>query len=343
MKYSLLKKFSAAACALALGATAFAQQYHANDLTPPGSSGGRLDSGSGGHQCGSALQASGYYHAVMLSGNALTATDLNPVGYYYSQALCSDDTQQGGWGYSANGSHALLWSGSSSSYVDLHPSGYMFSYCLGLYNGEQVGYAQNQSYFITASHAYCWHGSSASGIDLHPIGWAYGFSRAKGCHDTEEVGYVSSVAYPDGDSQGYHTASHAVKWAGSAASAVDLNPVGYVASEAHCTSGTQEGGWGLVFNGTTYSQHAMIWNGSADTAVDLHPAGYTDSKVTSLNGTQQVGEGWVGAQSSYGSVRHALTWSGTADSVVDLNQYLPAGYTNGVATGVDTRTHLINA
>mgnify|MGYP000883691114 CR=1 FL=1 len=34
-------------------------------------------------------------------------------------------------------------------------------------------------------------------------------------------------------------------------------------------------------------------------------------------------------------MRHALVWNGTADSVVDLNVYLPAGYTHGVATGID--------
>lgn len=337
-KPSLRKAF---AWAWLINLSAFAQTYHSNDLTPPGSSGGRLDSGSSGRQCGSALQTSGYYHEVLLTGNALTATDLNPLGYYYSQALCSDDTQQGGWGYGPLGSHALVWNGSASSYVDLHPSGYNFSYCLGVHSGEQVGYAQNQSYFITASHAYSWRGSAASGVDLHPIGWAYGFSRAKGCHDGEEVGYVSTVAYPDDDSQGYHTTSHAVKWSGSAASAVDLNPAGYIASEALCTSGTQQGGWGLALNGVTYSQHAMLWSGSVDTAVDLHPAGYTDSKVTAINGTQQVGEGWIGAQSAYGSVRHALAWSGTANSVIDLNQYLPAGYTNGVATGVDTNGNIV--
>ncbi len=333
--------FSATLGAFLVAFSAHPQEYHSNDLTPADSSGGRLDSGSAGHQCGSALQTSGYYHAVLISGNALAVTDLNPAGYYYSQALCSDDLQQGGWGYGTLGSHALVWSGSASSVVDLHPSGYNFSYCLGVHNGEQCGYAQNQSYFVTASHAYSWHGSAASGVDLHPLGWPYAFSRAKGCHDGEEVGYVSTVAYPDGDSQGYHTSSHAVKWSGSAASATDLNPAGFVASEAHCTSGTQQGGWGLVLNGIAYAQHAMLWNGSADSAVDLHPAGYTDSKVTALNGTQQVGEGWVGAQGAYGSIRHALAWGGTADSVVDLNQYLPAGYAHGVATGVDVDGNIV--
>lgn len=314
--------------------------FHANDLTPAGSSSGRLNGIAGGHQVGAAQSANGYPHAVVLSGNALTAVDLHPSTAYYSMAMCADDTQQGGWVYGLTGGiHATVWSGSAASAVDLNPSGYMFSYCLGMHAGEQVGYAQNQSYFVTASHAMSWHGSAASVIDLHPA-WTYAFSRALGCQNGEEVGYVSSLAYPDGDTSGYHTTSHAVRWAGSAASAVDLHPVGYDASEATCTTGTQQGGWGYIAASINH-QHALLWSGDAATVIDLHPAGFTDSKVTALTSTQQVGEGWIGAANTPGSGRHALLWSGTADSVVDLNVFLPAGYTNAVATGVDASGNVV--
>ncbi len=212
---------------LLMGLLVSGQEYHSNDITPAGSASGRLSGASGATQVRAATIAGGYSHAVMLRGNALTAVDLHPVNYYYSMATCADDFQQGGWGYSLTGGgmHALVWTGSSSAYADLNPSGYMFSACLGVYNGEQVGYAQNQSYFVTASHAMCWYGTAASCVDLHPA-WIYPFSRALGCGYGEEVGYVSSFAYPDGDSSGYHTTSRAVRWAGTAASAVDLHPAG---------------------------------------------------------------------------------------------------------------------
>ena len=338
-----LKTISLAVSTLLLHATSHAQGYHSNDLTPPTSGSGRLNAASGGRQVGAAPinNATGYFHAVLLNGNALAVTDLHPPGYYYSMAMCSDDVQQGGWGYSlAGGVHALVWNGTAASFTDLTPSGYSFSYCLGVHNGEQVGYAQNQSYFVTASHAFSWLGTASSGVDLHPA-FGYAFSRATGCRDGEEVGYVSSIAYPDGDSSGYRSTSRAVKWNGSAASAVDLHPVGYVASEAVCTSGTQQGGWGLTFSGVSQSQHAMLWSGSPETAVDLHPVGYTDSKVTAMFGSRQVGEGWIGTQGIYGSVRHALAWNGSADTVVDLNQYLPAGYANAVATGIDSNGDIV--
>jgi hypothetical protein len=343
MKRTLIvKKWSAlaGACSLLAALPAFAQGYHSNDITPAGASSGRLNAASSGKQVGAATASNGYSHAVLMKGNALASIDLHPLNYWYSMAMCEDDFQQGGWGYGTlGGIHALVWNGSADSCVDLNPSGYGFSYCLGVHNGEQVGYAQNQSYFVTASHAMCWQGSAASAVDLHPS-TTYPFSRAMGVHGGEEVGYISSFAYPDGDASGYHTTSHAVKWNGSAASAVDLNPLGYDASEATCTSGTQQGGWAyLALPAPT--QHAMIWSGTAASAVDLHPAGHTDSKVTAIFGNQQVGEGWIGAAFGYTSVRHALLWTGAADTVVDLNQYLPAGYTNAVATGIDSNGNVV--
>ncbi len=326
---------------LLLQAYAFGQGYHANDVTPAGAGSGKLTAAVSGKQVGgSQATGSSYSHAVLLSGNAVTGVDLNPATAYYSMATCADDVQQGGWAYFPTGQHATVWSGSAASYVDLQPSGYNFSYCLGVHGGEQVGYAQMQSYFISASHAYSWHGSAASGLDLHPVS-LYPFSRAVGCRDGEEVGYVSTVAYPEAEYLAYyHTTSHAVRWAGTAASAVDLHPLGFDASEATCTSGTQQGGWGYWALGTSHL-HALLWSGTADTAMDLHPAGYSESRINAMNATQQVGDGWVGTPGAVDSVRHALAWSGTADTVVDLNQYLPAGYTHGVATGIDANGNIV--
>lgn len=335
----ILSSLLLAACAVLTGLPAVAQDYHSNDLTPPGAGSGKLTGSSSGKQVGGS-QVTGSYspHAVLLTGNALTAVDLNPPTAYYSMANCMDDTQQGGWAYMPTGIHAIVWNGSAASYADLNPSGYNFSYCYGVHGGEQVGYAQQQSYFITASHAYCWHGSATSGVDLHT--GTYPYSRALGCHSGEEVGYVSTLAYGEGEQLGYHTGSHAMRWAGTAASGVDLHPAGFDASEAVCTNGTQQGGWGYIAGGTTHL-HALIWSGDAASAIDLHPATYAESRINAMSDTKQVGEGWVGVPTLAGSVRHALAWSGTADTVVDLNQYLPAGYTHGVATGIDADGNIV--
>lgn len=318
--------------ALLLCLTAYGQQYNANDVTPPNTGSGKLAGASSAKQAGGG--GAPYTHALLLSGNALAATDLHPAaGYYNSMATSMDDAQECGYGgANLGGIHALLWTGASNAAIDLQPSGYGFSYCMGVYNGQQVGFAENQVYFLTTSHAMLWTGSAGSAVDLHPAG-VYPYSRAMGVRNGEEVGYASQIAYPYGESTAYHTTSHAYRWTGSAASAVDLNPAAFTASEALATNGTQQGGWG--YDATAASPlHALLWSGTPDSVVDLHPAGYTDTKVTGLSDTQQVGEGWVGPAGAAGSVRHALLWTGTADSVVDLNQFLPPGYTHAVATGI---------
>src|SRR5436853_5928725 len=103
---TLWPALTAAATLMAAALSASAQVYHSNDLTPAGTSSGRLNGAAGGKQVGGAQMSNGYSHAVVLSGNALTAVDLNPVNYYYSMAMCADDVQQGGWADSLSGIHA---------------------------------------------------------------------------------------------------------------------------------------------------------------------------------------------------------------------------------------------
>ena len=309
-------------------------QYYSNDLTPPSANSGKLQGASQGKQVG----GGGNSHAYLLSGNALSAVDLHPAtGYYSSMATSTDGVEQCGYsGSSLGGIHAMKWSGSSSSAVDLHPSGYNFSYCTSVDNGQQGGFAEQQSYFIAASHAMLWNGSPVA-IDLHPL--AYSFSRVMGLKSGQQVGYGSTTVYTYGDYPGVHSTSKALLWNGTAASYVVLHPAGFDASEALATNGSQQGGWAyLLANG---GRHATLWSGTSGSAVDLHPAGYTDSAVTAMTASIQAGEGWVGTPGTAGSVRHAMMWSGSAASFVDLNQYLPAGYTHAVATGVDANGNVV--
>lgn len=312
-------------------------QYYSNDVTPPGLNSGKLTGASSGKQVGGGSNG----HAYLINGNSLNSVDLHPAGWTNSMARSSDATQQCGYGYSpiTGGNHALLWSGSAASYVDLHNS-FTWTYCAGIDNGQQVGFGETPVYFTTYQKAMMWTGSAASAVVLHPL--AYGYSKALAVRNGQQVGYGSSLPYPTftDDSLGYHTTSHALLWTGSAASVVDLNPLGYDASEALATNGVQQGGWAYSAISATH-QHAGVWSGTADTFVDLHPTGYSDTKITGMTLTKQVGEGWVGAAGQPGSVRHALVWQGTADSVVDLNQYLPAGYIHGVATGVDADGNVV--
>src|SRR5690349_15763577 len=104
--------------ALALALPAVGQQFHSNDITPPATAAGKLSGASSGKQVGGGTNG----HAYLLNGNALTAVDLQPAGYYSSMATSTDDFQQGGYASSSlGGIHAMVWSGSPGSAVDLNP------------------------------------------------------------------------------------------------------------------------------------------------------------------------------------------------------------------------------
>jgi hypothetical protein len=83
---------------------------------------------------------------------------------------------------------------------------------------------------------------------------------------------------------------HAMLWYGSAASAIDLNPAGYMGSEAlHVSNGLQVG-YAYTFpdpypTGPMF-YHALLWSGSAASAVDLNPfmpASYTDAYAYAID------------------------------------------------------------
>lgn len=326
-----------AASMLVCALPVFAQQYNSNDVTPPNSINGKLSAAATGKQAG----GDGNGHAILENGNAAAAVDLHPTlpGYYSSMVFSTDDVDQCGYASYGGSPHASKWSGTPDSFVDMHASsGYTWSYCLGTYGGQQVGFGERPVYTVTYQNALVWNAGVAT--NLQPLTLPFGYSKALGVRNGQQVGYVSSVPYPYGETFSYHAASHAVLWTGTAASAVDLNPIGYAASEALATNGTQQGGW--AYNSLpAQSQHAALWSGTADTFVDLNPLGYSDSRITALTVTQQVGDGWVGPMGLPGSIRHALVWSGSANSVVDLNQFLPAGYTHAVATGIDANGNVV--
>jgi hypothetical protein len=116
---------------------------------------------------------------------------------------------------------------------------------------------------------------------------------------------------------------HAILWAGTAGSAVDLQPLdptlGF--SEAMGTSGNEQVGY-AVRSGAP--EQAFLWHGTAASAVDLNATGLpgmNGSAAYATNGSQEVG---IGSFPASTTASQALVWSGTADSAVDLQPFLPA-------------------
>ena len=122
---------------------------------------------------------------------------------------------------------------------------------------------------------------------------------------------METIAYGVGGGQqvgaGFTTTSNynAMLWMGTAASAIDLNPVGFSSSRAFGTNGMQQVGVGSEPGNPV---HALIWSGTAESAVDLNPAGALFSVAYGISGNQEVGS----------ADDQAYLWNGTAASAVDL-------------------------
>ncbi|HZT61356.1 MAG TPA: hypothetical protein VFA21_22305 [Pyrinomonadaceae bacterium] len=313
------------------------QHYTMIDLTPAGATTATASGANGAQQVGSAAfpvpasPGQTETHAVLWQGGADAFTDLGP-----GTAYAVGDGQQVGVAFG----HAALWSGTPGSLVDLNPNTWDSSVASGVASGQQVGSATVTrpcgekrgacGSGSTSIHPFLWTGSASSAVDLTPSALGYGAGQALGTDGAHQVGVVMQVV---GISA--FTNPAAVLWSGTAASAVILNPPGSTESRANAVSGNQQVGY-------AYSVHqAMLWSGSAASAVNLHPAGYLISEAKATNGVRQAGYGTVYNAAAQTSHTHALVWSGDAASAVDLNQFMPLGFTDATATGIDAAGNVV--
>ncbi|MEX2218958.1 MAG: hypothetical protein WD749_09380 [Phycisphaerales bacterium] len=195
-------------------------------------------------------------------------------------------------------------------------------------------------------------------VDLHPAAAALG-----------SFAYAVAGLQQVGDAALAPSVTHAALWHQSAASFVDLNPIGVEDSFARATDGVRQGGWTQASGGVV---RAALWSGSAASHISLHPSVGTTSAIHGMAPGEQVGyvnySGignhaalWRGSAASYvdlnppgaaisvlngtcgvaqvgyanlGGVNGAGVWFGTAESFLSLHQFLPAGYFSSVATSV---------
>jgi len=323
--------------AAAQTAAAPLRHYTMIDLTPTGAATATAVGLSGAQQFGNAAFPSNVTpgttenHAVLWSGDANGFTDLG-VGTAYG----SGGGQQVGY---TSFSHAALWSGTPESFVDLNPDLWNTSVAMGVGGGLQVGTANRQQVCgekkgacngtYTVVQPFLWSGSAASAVNLTPFNLGYGGGQAYGTDGVQQVGVgMQQVGF------GAYSQPFAVLWTGTADSAVSLNPSNSTESAAYAVAGGQQAGYIYSF------QHAALWTGTAASVVDLHPAGYTSSQAHATNGTQQAGFGWVASPAQVNR-QHALVWSGSAASVVDLDQFMPLGFTQANATGIDAAGNVV--
>lgn len=105
--------------------------------------------------------------AVLWSGTAESAVNLNPPNSLESQANGVAGGQQVGFGFYPR--RALLWRGSAESVIDLHPDGYAFSEANATNGVQQVGFGFVGDAETLAGHyhALVWTGAAGSVIDLN--------------------------------------------------------------------------------------------------------------------------------------------------------------------------------
>jgi hypothetical protein len=235
-------------------------------------------------------------HALLWSGTAASAVDLNPSGFVQSSADTVAGGQQAGSGQgSATGGnfHALIWSGTAQSAIDVNPTGFLESGISDTNGSQQVG-SGNPTSNDPLLDALLWSGSANSVVNLGG-GAAFGISPS----GNQQVGYSSA------DNQ-----NHAFLWTGSAASASDLNPAGFVYSYANATNGVVQAGYGGAVAGDT---NALLWFGTAASAVNLHlllPSSGTWTSSTAFS-VDAAGNVFGTAYGDYNGVlfTYAVEWS----------------------------------
>jgi hypothetical protein len=183
------------------------------------------------------------------------------------------------------------------------PSGFSAATLNFAAGGQQAGLAHPTG--GSADHAILLQSGTAT--DLHPAGFL-----ASLAHQTDGAHQVGTA---DG---------HAMLWAGTPGSAVDLNPAANATSEADAVNGNQQGG-AASFDGAQV--RPMLWTGTAASAVDLTPVGFVGGHVLGIDAGHQVGDAIL---SDSNPISHAFIWSGTSASGIDLT---PAGHLRSLAHG----------
>jgi hypothetical protein len=127
-----------------------------------------------------------------------------------------------------------MWTGTAKSEVDLHSGPFSASTAVGIGGGMQSGWGSNIQEIPTPTgvllkepvyHAVIWRGTPGSIQDVMPAGFAE--SQIVAAAGTKQVGWARPVL-------GFGPI-HAMVWAGSAASVIDLHqllPPGFTASRA---------------------------------------------------------------------------------------------------------------
>lgn len=250
--------------------------------------------------------------ATVGSAQPYTPIFFHPAGYESSTA------RAGSTGFAAGFTtdtpllfRAAVWNGSPLVHTDIHPASYKSSQIFSSDGLQAVGQVHT---LADEMRAGLWDLADNSFTNMHP-GPSFAASTINDVDSGQQIGQGIDDFFN----------FQALLWAGSAGSAVSLNPVGHQSLGNGMGGGTQIGS----FTGpdTSNQLHACVWQGTAASIVDIHPAGYIESRGNDTIGTQHVGTGI-----DLGGVARCLLWTGN-NSSVSLH---PAGYYDSYGTSLNS-------
>lgn len=136
---------------------------------------------------------------------------------------------------------------------------------------------------------------------------------------------------PSGAGAGVNAADvHALIWPdGTPGNVIDLHPRSCEYSAAFATTGSRQGGSGVLIGGGLI--RPLLWSGTPDSVVSLLPSGFDGGTVAAMSGDQQVG--YVARVGGPGP--RAVLWTGTAESAVLLHP--SEGFTQTTAEDTNGR------
>jgi hypothetical protein len=142
---------------------------------------------------------------------------------------------------------------------------------------------------------------------LHPAGYESSIASS----------YTPAVQY--GSAYDANSRPHAMRWNGTAASAVNFTPPGYDESGFGGFDTQYQYGYGTKLSATVFP-HALRWSGTPASAVDINPPGFDLSLATAASATNVVGYGFGSAT---GGKIHPFIWTNNFSQIIDLH---PAGF-----------------
>ncbi len=150
--------------------------------------------------------------ALLWSGTASSAVNLQPSGFTNSEAFAVSGNQQVGYGTKLTGvsstAHAIVWSGTAASAVDLNPAGFAYSEAQATNGVQQVGISKVTSASAT-TNAFLWSGSAASAVNLQSLLPSTGVWNTSNAYSIDALGNVFGVATGNFDN---FSGTFAVEW-----------------------------------------------------------------------------------------------------------------------------------